>query len=165
MDIIACEIAGGLSRAQSSLMKSEPDSAPKMLVIEAEFTRLLYTQESAGFWATLINIAILTAVLWSVLPTMRVLTWCVITVVITGALPSRVSARAMHANGRPRGALAARALHPTLPIIIYSGSPVELPETLSPARGDTIYLKTPFTMEQLGQALQQLFRSEEEVRL
>jgi CheY-like chemotaxis protein len=61
-------------------------------------------------------------------------------------------------------ALAVRSLRPTLPIIIYSGSPVELPEELSPERGDTIYIKKPFTMERLGQALQQLFQLEEEVR-
>jgi PAS domain S-box-containing protein len=61
-------------------------------------------------------------------------------------------------------ALAVRSLRPMLPIIIYSGSPVELPEELSPERGDTIYIKKPFTIEQLGQALQQLFQLEEEVR-
>jgi CheY-like chemotaxis protein len=60
-------------------------------------------------------------------------------------------------------ALAVRAFHPTLPLILCSGSPVELPEALSPERGGTIRIKKPFTMEQLGVALQQLLQSEERV--
>lgn len=66
-------------------MSSKQDSTQKTLAIEAELTRLLYTQAPMGLLSTLLNVSILTVVLWSVLPTMRLLAWCVAMIAITGA--------------------------------------------------------------------------------
>jgi PAS domain S-box-containing protein len=63
----------------TSLLSSE-----QTIAIEAELTRLLYAQASVGFLATLINVAILTAALWSILPATKLLAWCATMLVITG---------------------------------------------------------------------------------
>jgi CheY-like chemotaxis protein len=63
-------------------------------------------------------------------------------------------------------ALAARSLQPKLPIIICSGSDLTLPTELAQTQANTAWLKKPFTMEQIGEALQQVLRSlEEKVQL
>jgi nitrogen-specific signal transduction histidine kinase/CheY-like chemotaxis protein len=51
-------------------------------------------------------------------------------------------------------AIAVRALHPTIPIVICSGSNTEMPETLLSVPGKATWLKKPFTLDQLGLTLQ-----------
>ncbi len=62
-----------------------PSTTDSAVFIQAELTRLLYSQAPMGFLATLVNIAIFTAALWSVSPSPTLLLWFVIMILITGA--------------------------------------------------------------------------------
>ncbi len=75
-----------LSRAPETFPpQREPHSAEKTIYLEAELTRLLYSQSQTTFLATLVNASILAVVLQAVLPATKLLAWFIMIIAITGA--------------------------------------------------------------------------------